>query len=326
MRRIHRYRSVDLESIEIQKNANRLGQEISEITIATLLPLVRISSYMPSTNRWNLRIENGCLFIDEVDSGRIVLQHNARPGLRPYIHPLRGPDGQTCLTEDSPWHHPWQHGIQTGFHGVNGCDFWFDPGQHADTIIGTIHPSEPRIESRKTPRWMIDAVWRHHDGSELLNEQQIWTLRSVEGVLYLDLDWILRSIPNVQIDQGSYGGLFVRMPYRDERTANVVNSTGLKDDDTEQAPAVWVDLLMPVNRGDVSAGISLLDHPNNPRHPAHWRVDGQRGINPAPCIPGPIHLVAGEALSHRYRLILHDGPLDPDRIQEHWETYASESG
>ena len=281
---------------------------------------------MSTTTRWNIRIDNGCLFIDEAESGRIVLQHNTRPGLRPYIHPLRGPDGQTCLTEDGPWHHPWQHGIQTGFHGVNGCDFWFDPGQRVDAIIGTIHPKLPRVENRETPRWTIEAVWRHENGTDLLRELQTWSIHPADDLLYLDLDWALQAIQDLHIDQGSYGGLFIRMPYRDERTASVVSSTGLKDHDTEQQPAAWVDLFMPVNRGDVSAGISLLDHPDNPRHPAHWRVDGQRGINPAPCIPGPIDLAAGEALRHRYRMILHDGPLASVEIQEHWETYAGESG
>ena len=279
---------------------------------------------MSSASRWNLSIHNRCLFIYEAESGRVVLQHNARPGLRPYIHPLHGPDGQRCLTEDSPWHHPWQHGIQTGFHGVNGCDFWFDPGQNPRATIGRIEPSVPCIVSADTPRWAIEAVWRYHDGTDLLSERQSWSLLRAEKLLYLDLDWTLRAIPDVQIDQGTYGGLFIRMPHREERTASVFNSSGLRDDDTEQQPATWIDLFMPVNRGEVSAGICLLDHPENPRHPAHWRVDGQRGINPAPCIPGSIELGAGETMRHRYRLILHDSPLDPDRIQWHWESFAGE--
>ena len=45
-------------------------------------------------------------------------------------------------------------------------------------------------------------------------------------------------------------------------------------------------------------------------------MDAQRGINPAPIIPGPIELQAGQELRHRYRLILHEGPLDPQKIQE----------
>lgn len=63
-------------------------------------------------------------------------------------------------------------------------------------------------------------------------------------------------------------------------------------------------------------------HPDNPRHPAHWRVDGQRGINPAPCLPDRIELAVGERMRHRYRLILHDGTLSPERINGLFADYA----
>ena len=273
-------------------------------------------------SRWNLRVTNNCLFVDEIESGRIVLQHNARPGMRPYIHPLRGPDGRACLTEDSPWHHPWQHGVQTGFHGVNGCDFWFDPGQQAKVVIGTIEPSAPSFVSESPATWSIAAMWRHADGSELMAEQQTWSLQAAEDMLYLDLAWRMEAIPDVQIEQGLYGGLFVRMPFRADREARVISATGLQDDATEQQAAAWVDVRMPVDGGGVWGGMAILDHPQNPGHPTHWRVDGQRGINPAPCIPGPIELAAGEGISYRYRLILHDGSLGPERIQDMWNAYG----
>ena len=274
-------------------------------------------------SRWKLRVTNSCLFVEEVESGRIVLQHNARPGMRPYIHPLLGVDGQACLTEDSPWHHPWQHGIQTGFHGVNGCDFWFDPGQKAKAVIGTIEPARPEIVNEDPPEWSIDACWRHEDGSELLAETQAWILQEAGDELFLDLTWTITAVPDVVIEQGAYGGFFVRMPFRADREARVISSTGLEDDATEQQAAAWVDLQMPVNRGNTRGGIALFDHPGNSGHPAHWRVDGQRGINPAPCIPGEIKMAAGDALRFQYRLVLHDGSLTPEAISKLWDAYAA---
>ncbi len=44
---------------------------------------------MSKESHWKLRTENNCLFVDDVSNGKVALQHNARPGLRPYIHPLR---------------------------------------------------------------------------------------------------------------------------------------------------------------------------------------------------------------------------------------------
>ncbi|HIN32165.1 TPA: hypothetical protein EYM82_25155 [Candidatus Poribacteria bacterium] len=264
------------------------------------------------------------MFVDDISHGKVIPQHNARPGLRPYIHPLSLAGGSVCLTEDSPWHHPWQHGIQTGFHGVNGCDFWLDPGQHPDLPIGTIEPNSPRISGATPSSWTIEATWWHTDGSLLLVEQQIWSLSVVGEHLFLDLDWLLQAIPDIHIEQHAYGGLFIRMPFRRDYGASVFNSAGHQGDDTEQQAAAWVNLHMPIEDSHVGGGIAVLDHPTNPGHPVKWRVDGQRGINPAPCIPSPIELPAGSAIHYCYRLILHSAPMSFDQVDELWLRYAQQ--
>ncbi len=289
---------------------------------------------MSNSPRWKLRLANDCLFIDDVSLGRNILQHNARPGLRPYIHPLRisNSDSIVCLTEDSPWHHPWQHGIQSGFHGVNGCDFWFDPGQHPTMEIGTIEPSTPRITSSEPPAWTIEAIWRHADGRLLLAESQRWSMSEAaesasDGALvFLDLDWTMQAIPDIEIEQHAYGGFFIRMPFRRDVGATVFNSAGQLGDETEQQPARWVNLYMPLENSQVGAGITVLDHPDNPGHPVKWRVDGQRGINPAPCIPSALALPAGAAMRHCYRLVLHGGTLAATQIDALWVTYTDNKG
>ena len=278
---------------------------------------------MSKPSRWNIRVNNNCLFIDDVLSSRVVLQHNARPGLRPYIHPLRLKDGRSCLTEDSPWHHPWQHGISTGFHGVNNCDFWLDPGQHPSMVIGTIEPKTPKILSMDPPKWSIEATWYHANGSELLAEQQTWSLQEDNDYLFLDLDWALQAIPDIHVAQDEYGGLFIRMPFRSKINTKVLNSTGLQDAATEQQAAEWLSLHMPLENNEFGGGITVLDHPENPQHPAKWRVDHQRGVNPAPCIPSAIDLPAGAILNHRYRLILHEEILPAEQINNLWAIYKN---
>ena len=279
---------------------------------------------MSVASRWNLRAENDCLFVDDISLGVVVLQHNARPGMLPYIHPLRIADGSICLTEDSPWHHPHQHGIQTGFTGVNGCDFWHYPGQRPNQVLGRIEPNTPRVMSTAPPRWRIESVWRHADGSHVLAERQDWSLHAADDLLFLDLDWTLRSIADACIEQHGYGGLFVRMPYRSDYGATVINSFGMEDDDTEQQAAAWVDLYMRIEKSEIGAGITVCDHPDNPGHPVKWRVDGQRGINPSPCIPKSIDLSAGAAMRQCYRLILHSGSLPAKEIDNLWKAYAEE--
>ena len=281
---------------------------------------------MSTTSRWHLRVENDCLFIDDIAVGKVILQHNTRAGMMPYIHPLRIGDGRVCITEDSPSHHPHQHGIQVAFTSVNGCDFWHYPGHHPGHVVGLIQPSLPRIVDTDPPRWSIETVWRHADGSHLLAETQVWSLTAAGDLLILDLDWSLLATRDAVIKQYAYGGLFIRMPFRKYFDASVFNSVGLRDDDTEQQAAAWVDLFMPIEDSEMGAGITTCDHPNNPGHPARWRVDGSRGINPSPCIPNDIELLTGESIRYRYRLILHSGRLAVEEIDKLWTAYAQEKG
>lgn len=284
---------------------------------------------MPDTDNWQPRVENGCLFIDDTELGRAVLQHHARPGIGAYIHPLRIGPRNLCLTADSPWHHPHQHGIQTRFVGIDGSDFWHFPGQRPGQALGRINPGLPRIIGTAPPRWVIEALWQHADGRHVLADRQEWQLGREGDLLLLDLEWTLRAIADIRIEPYLYGGLYVRMPYHRHLGAQVVTSTGSRDGDAEQQPAAWVDVHMPIDqawRGDdapASAGIAVFDHPDNPGHPVQWRVDGQFGINPAPSIAGAIDLAAGSALHLRYRLLAHEGPLPPARIADLWGRYAA---
>jgi len=286
-------------------------------------------------NRWSLRVDDQILFVDDLEVGGVALQHNARPDQMPYIHPLRIADGRACLTEDSPWHHPHQHGIQLAFSKVNGCDFWVQAKQRPDHLVGSIVPSQPRILSDDPPTWTIETIWQHANGTNLLAGQQIWTWSKLENMHLLDLDWTLLSLSSVNIAKHPYGGLFIRMPFRISTGAVAFNSAGQRDSATEQQPARWVDVHMPLEhpyqRPDgtidhrvMHGGIAVLDHPDNPAHPSRWRVDYQRGINPCPCNLDSIDLSAGEKLRLRYRLVLHNEPLPASDIEALWNGYSKE--
>ena len=289
---------------------------------------------MTASSRWSARAGNGCVFVDDSELDRVILQHQVRSGLMPYIHPLRLASGRACLTEDSPWHHPHQHGIQLAFTNVNGCDFWHYPGQKADQMVGLIQASDPQIQNNSNKAsWVIQTVWKHKDGSHLLAGKQNWSLTGQDDLIFVDLDWTLRSITDVTIKEYPYGGLFIRMPFRSEYGATVINSQGLKDLDTEQQEASWVDLHMPIEHarylGDgkvesspLQGGIAVFDHPDNLGHPVKWRVDHQRGINPSPCIKGNVELPSGTALQLRYRLVLHGDSLTDEKLDGLWDEYA----
>jgi hypothetical protein len=268
-----------------------------------------------------LRVENTGRRLSLFREGRrepIVVQ-NAAANRRPYLHPLVAPDSIGVLTEDTPAHHPWQHGLYVGLNAVNGVGFWKEGKED-----GTFHPEPIPSPQQKRDRvsWQVRTAWRSPDGTTLLIETQGWTFQDAGDTYTLDLDWQLRAEIALTFGEYPYGGLFLRMPYREELGGLALNSEGQKNGDAEGQRARWVAVQMRTEGRSGPAGIALMDHPENPEHPVPWRVDGQLGIAPSRCIAGEWKLVRGETARFRHRVYAFCRPADVDRIEASWNAFA----
>jgi hypothetical protein len=278
------------------------------------------------SNEQPLEVRNSGIRIEISRSGRPrpLLVQSAEKGRRPFIHPILAPDSQGILTEDTPGHHPWQHGLYTGLNDVNGIGFWTE-GLHPATQDrdGTFHPLPltPAEIAGNRASWTVETEWRGPNGEPMLLETQRWTLTD-EGEAYaLDLDWSLAARTDLRFGQYPYGGLFLRMPYRRERGGRAVNSEGQANSEAESQRARWVAVEMPIEGRDNEAGIAMMDHPDNPDHPVPWRVDGDLGIAPSRCIAGEWTLSQGETARFLYRLFIFCGTLKRDAIESHWNSF-----
>jgi hypothetical protein len=245
---------------------------------------------------------------------------------RPYIHPILAPDGVGELTENQPGHHLWQHGLYVGLNDVNGVGFWKE-GYGGSPHDGTFHPQPlaPPVVAGGQAHWNVICEWRSPDGTPMLTETQRWSLEDRGETLALDLEWGLRAETDLRFGKHSYGGLFLRMPWRAETGGDILTSEGSADtDDAEGKRARWVALAMPIpGRDSGVAGIALLDHPSNPEHPAPWRVDDNFGIAPSRCIAGEWHLARDESTVSRYRVFVFTGPISRDAVESEWRQFAS---
>src|SRR5438874_11017048 len=89
------------------------------------------------------------------------------PKLRPYLHPLRDASGRVVLTDDKPADHPWQHGIFTGFHRVNGFNYWKeDEGRQHFVRLVDLSENDDRASWRSLTEWVAP------DGRAVLEEEQ----------------------------------------------------------------------------------------------------------------------------------------------------------
>lgn len=244
----------------------------------------------------------------------VLLRQEHQSNFRPYIHPLRPMDGSFVITENSPAHHPWQHGLYFGLHGVNGSDFWLDSGDK----VGSFQNSKlENIESNHdTVSWCVSTNWVHHNGENLLKEYQSWKLVLLNDEYYLDVQFKLVALQTVTIDQCKYGGLFLRMPWRKDVHAVALNSNGNINKDAEQKIAKWVDITMQWPEHPTAYGFSIFESPKNKGFPNYWRVDGNFGIGPSYVIQNGINLTIDEELTLEYRLQIHEGFLEKTIIDQ----------
>ncbi len=277
----------------------------------------------------HIRYESTRLQVVRNDEGNPLLVQHARPGGRPYIHPIRVPDGKGVLTENEPQHHLWQHGLYTGLHGVNEWDFWTEGlsgrGLEGDGIFAPQALAAPEVDAN-TVHWTVSCAWQTTAKQNLLTETQSWTLHDHGEYFLLDLTWSLTAAVDISFAQCAYGGLFLRMPYRTELGATALDSQGRGRDDAEGNRSRWVAVHMPLEGRDGPAGIGVLDHPDNPAHPVPWRVDGQFGISPSKCIVGGWSLPQGDTATERYRLCIFPGEIDPDFVNRQWQHFADTKG
>ncbi len=232
--------------------------------------------------------------------GTLLVEQHAAADTRPYIHPIMGPDGKGVYTENSPGHHPWQHGLYTGLHAVNKINFW-------EKEKGQFHPEpvgKPSV-SGDSASWKVRNRWTSAEGADVLMETQEWKLTDFGTNYVLDVVWTLEADKvDVSFGRWTYGGLFIRMPFRKENAGRqfAVNSRGQKDQEAEQQEAEWVEVSMPIEGREANGVVRIEDMPGNPGYPNPWRVDGQLGIAPSYCIRGPWRLAKGEKRVNRYRV------------------------
>ena len=238
---------------------------------------------------------------------------------RPYLHPLRSPDGKGVLTQFSPGHHKHQTGLYWGPTRINGRDYFHNYNQKfwANTKI------TPQPSLGGSPlSWSSSSDLLGADAKPILRDTQKWSMID-HGTWYtLDLEWTAHAQVDVTIGKYAYGGLFLRMPWKRGIPAECLNSEGLKNQAGEGQAAKWVDLAMRIEGMDEMAHIAMIDHPKNAGYPTLWRIDGQFGIGPAFTRKGDVLIPKGSKTTYRYRLLVYQGEFNSKLVGEEARSFG----
>ena len=290
------------------------------IAFLTLLSLLLnfSATTIEAKNTLSIKKNNDNLevFLNGVSEPLII--QNAKDGFRPYLHPIKGPNGNGVFTQYSPGHHKHQTGLYWGLTRVNGRDYFHNPSskywrKKSSNIIKNLGDS---VE------WETIYEMLNNEGEALMIETQSWSMSvSKRGEIILDLVWKGYANEKITVSKYNYGGLFLRMPWKRNIKAETINSEGDKNQTGEGKRANWIDIGMEISGLDELGRIVIYDHPSNDGFPNQWRIDGQFGIGPASARRGDWEIKKGDHKIFKHRLIVYSGKHDKPLVNQQWKEW-----
>jgi len=252
---------------------------------------------------------------------------------RPFVFPLVGPSGRSVTRMGHPRDpetHSHHNSVWVSHNSVNGVSFW-DDRSHGRIV-------HQRVEKLEDEGGDVAAVVTANDwvdessGTVLLKERRRTEVRLLDGgewMLIIDLQLEPGGAAPVTFGKTPFGLLGVRMAKTigvHDGGGTIRNSEGGVDEKRVLwKRAKWVDYSGPIAPNAVE-GVTLMDHPANPNHPAffHVRDDGWMGTSLTYDTERTIE--PAKPLKLRYGLYVHAGALEPERLNRRWEEFASLEG
>jgi hypothetical protein len=263
------------------------------------------------------------------DDTEIARYHFGPTLRRPYVFPLIGPSGRSLTRMGHP-HDPQSHShhnsVWISHNGVNGVSFWDDRAK-GRIITQRIDNYEDKGETS----WVTATnVWidESNNNKIMMLERRRTTIQLLPGnefLLYLDLQLEAPKDQPVTLGKTPFGLVGVRMAKTigvNDGGGEIRNSAGKSGEkDIFWQPAKWCDYSGPI-RDNVTEGITLMDHPQNPNHPTvfHVRSDGWMGASLT--YAGDRTIEPDKPLRLRYALYVHAGRPTIEELEKRWADFG----
>jgi len=282
-----------------------------------------------------------------VDEARFLVHHTdfialgyyfANASNKPFLATVVGPSGRN-MVDAQPSDHAHHRGIWWGHGDVNGVDYYLEvPKRDEDHPIGTIvHLGFDEIVDANPQFGFVEQLeWREPSSAVVIRERRSLSADFGRNDRYtVDLESTYVAVTDLALGDTKESTLpGVRLAER--LTVNgggrMVNSRGgIGEAECFGKPAEWVDHSVTRNGvywKELTEGIAIFDHPENPHHPAVWftRDYGPQSPFEGHHFIGAGSMAAGEELRFRHRILVHQGDTETADVAGAYAEYGNEPG
>jgi hypothetical protein len=266
---------------------------------------------------------------------------------KPYFHPVRAADG-TVVSRGYPMNpnvpgeahdHQHQRGLWFTHGDVNGLDFWGNEADYPDQdkkgqiVLKGVHKAGDGFIR-------ADFEWRSTAGEVLLTDQRTMSFHRWGQNVAIDFDILLEAgVKPVKFGDTKEGSFAIRLattmrerkPDKSPGKGVIVTATGARGAaEAWGKPSPWVDYSGPV--GDGIYGVTIFDHPSNPKHPTYWHVRdyglfaanifGEHDFFNDKTRDGSVTLAPGKTMRFRYRVMIHPGDDSAAHVAAEYKKWA----
>jgi hypothetical protein len=258
---------------------------------------------------------------------------------RPFFYPFLGPSGTSLTRMGHPGasDHDHHRSIWFAFHKVNDdLNFW------ADGTGTQIRQKQWLAYEDSNDEAIMACLLGYFDkeGIEVMEQETIAAILPMDdGEYALEFQITLRLPADREaavLRQTNFGLLAVRVAKTVSHHfggGQLSNSEGaVGEPEIFGKAARWMDYSGPVvvgkgeNRKSVIEGITYIDHPTNPRHPAKWHVRSDGWMGASICMDEGMTLTKDKPLVLRYLLHSHRSAYDLKKTQAVADLFTKRPG
>lgn len=267
----------------------------------------------------------------------------AADGNKPYLYPLRSPQG-IVVTRHFPMEpvpgessdHPHHRGMFFSHGDISGTNFWATEASDKAVNKGRMVLKKVIELKGGTKEGTIKVAFDglNPKGQPMMTETRTLTFYTGHQSRILDFQIDILALQQLKFGDTKEGTFGIRLAdfLAEDRGGTLVNAQG---EQTEKQVwgkrSNWVDNFGTVD-GQV-VGVAVMDHPTNPRHPTYWhaRAYGLLAANPFGAHDferdksedGGLTVPAGSSVRFRYRVVIHTGDSESAGIASMYRDYVS---